>query len=182
MLEELELPYEVVPGALAESERPELLRLNPNGDVPTLVDGRTILWESLAINLYLGEKYGGGLWPVSVESRGHAFKWSFWAISHIEGPVDAAIRSGTALPPGWLEPSLNVLDAQLKSVPYLLGSSFTVADLNVCTVFFRPAVARVDLESFEAVRDWLGRCTGRAAFLRMEERAEQPADTRPPRG
>jgi glutathione S-transferase len=85
---------------------------------------------------------------------------------------------GAVLAPRWLDPALNVLESQLESVPYLLGSAFTVADLNVCTLFFRPAVARVDLEPFAAIRAWLGRCTARAAFLRMEERTEQKAEER----
>ena len=176
MLEELELPYELVPLSSGEAQRPELLRLNPNGKVPTLVDGKMVLWESLAINLYLCEKYGGDLWPASVEARGHALKWSFWAMSQIEGPVDAA-RSSSGLAPGWLDGALTVLEADLKSGPYLLGASFTVADLNVATLFFRPAVARIELDAFPSVRDWIARCSQRPAFQRMEERLGLPAES-----
>jgi glutathione S-transferase len=69
-----------------------------------------------------------------------------------------------------------VLEAELKAAPYLLGSTFTVADLNVATLFFRPAVARIELDAFPSVRDWIARCSQRAAFLRMEERLGLPAE------
>jgi glutathione S-transferase len=173
-LEELEIPYELVPISPAEAKRPDLRKLNPNGKVPTLVDGKIVLWESLAINFYLCETYGADLWPSSVEGRGQALKWSFWAMSQIEGPVDAVARHGAVLAPGWLDVSLTALDEQLQSVPYLLGETFSIADLNVATMFFRPVVMRVDLQPFPAVRAWLTRCTTRAAFQRMERRGREP--------
>jgi glutathione S-transferase len=54
MLEEIGIPYEHVPiRPYTESRAPDYLRLNPNGHIPTLDDDGLILWESLAINLYL---------------------------------------------------------------------------------------------------------------------------------
>ena len=66
MIEELGVPYELVKTDFAngDTRSPDFLRINPNGHVPALVDGELALFESLAINLYLAEKYGrGNLWP-----------------------------------------------------------------------------------------------------------------------
>ena len=53
-----------------------------------LVDGETVLWESMAINLYLARKYGAGtLWPATVADEGRAFQWSFWGMTEVEAPL-----------------------------------------------------------------------------------------------
>jgi glutathione S-transferase len=59
VLYEKTLPYETIPVDLAKKEqkKPEFLKMNPNGKVPVLVDGDTILYESCIINEYLEEKY-----------------------------------------------------------------------------------------------------------------------------
>ena len=67
MLEELEVDYKLIPTSWdgSDNRQPRYLKLNPNGKVPTLVDGDLVLWESLAINLYLSQRYGGVLKPGS---------------------------------------------------------------------------------------------------------------------
>lgn len=59
VLAEKKLPYETVPVDLkkGEQKKPEYLKLNPGGKVPVLIDGATVLYESLIINEYLDEKY-----------------------------------------------------------------------------------------------------------------------------
>src|SRR5205823_6011995 len=88
MLEELGLPYENVKVnfATGDTRKPEYLRINPNGHIPALQDGDLIIWESMAINLYLARKYDMGLWPKTVEGEGRAFQWSFWAMTEAEEP------------------------------------------------------------------------------------------------
>ena len=90
MLEELGLPYELVKTDFAngDTRTAEFLRINPNGHVPALVDGELALFESMAINLYLAEKYGQGtLWPESAADRARAVQWSFWVMSECEQPL-----------------------------------------------------------------------------------------------
>ncbi len=58
MLEELDLEYENVPTHfIGDSKKPDYLKLNPNGKLPTLDDDGLVVWESMAINLYLARKY-----------------------------------------------------------------------------------------------------------------------------
>ena len=82
MLEEVGQPYELVEvqPRTEQADSPEFRAVNPNGRVPALVDGDTVLWESMAINLYLAEKYGGAMMPATVEGRGLACQWSFWGM------------------------------------------------------------------------------------------------------
>lgn len=59
VLAEKNLPYESIPVDLrkGEQKKPDFLKLNPYGKVPVIIDGATVLYESLMINEYLEEKY-----------------------------------------------------------------------------------------------------------------------------
>ncbi|HTX51395.1 MAG TPA: glutathione S-transferase family protein, partial [Caulobacteraceae bacterium] len=86
-LEELGLAYRQVP--LRPWGRPEdaarLAALNPNARVPVLEDdGGLVVWESMDINLYLGDRYGGPLWPASPADRARLYQWSVWAQTSID--------------------------------------------------------------------------------------------------
>ena len=61
MLEEVGQPYQLVDKSLRADDlhSADYLKLNPNARIPTLVDGELVLWESMAINLYLAQKYPG---------------------------------------------------------------------------------------------------------------------------
>src|SRR3984893_9103137 len=74
--------------ATGEARMRAHLALNPNGDVPVIDDDGLILWESMAINLYLAKKYGaGGLYPSRLEDEARAWQWSFWGVTEVERPV-----------------------------------------------------------------------------------------------
>jgi glutathione S-transferase len=90
MLEELGVPYELVKTDFAsgDTRAPEFLAINPNGHVPALVDGELVLFESMAINLYLAETYGKGtLWPDAAADRARTVQWSFWVMTECEQPL-----------------------------------------------------------------------------------------------
>jgi glutathione S-transferase len=76
---------------------PEYLAINPSGLVPSIRDGDFVLWESMAINLYLAKKYGADSMGVStLERESLASQWSFWAITRLEVPflvVAASVRN-----------------------------------------------------------------------------------------
>src|ERR1700743_479756 len=59
MLEEVGQPYQLVDKSLRADDlhSADYLKLNPNAKIPTLVDGDVVLWESMAINLYLAQKF-----------------------------------------------------------------------------------------------------------------------------
>jgi glutathione S-transferase len=181
MLEELELPYDNVKThfATGETRTPEFLGMNPNGHVPVLRDGDVVLWESLAINLYLARKYGGGLWPGAVADEGRVYQWTLWAMTELEEPLIAVLLHRVVFPEAQRDPAkaadgekrvrkpIGVLDGALGGRPYLLGDEFTVADLNVASVLSWAPLAGLDLSHVPQASAWLARCTARPAFGRV---------------
>jgi len=180
MLEELGLPYENVKVSfIGETRAPEFLKLNPNGHIPVLQDSDLVLWESLAINLYLARKYDKGLWPKRVEDEGRAFQWSLWSMTELEEPVLTAVMHRMSLPADQRDPKraddaaerfktpLGVLNGALAGKAYLLGDAFTVADLNVASVISSAPLGGLDLGPAPHVLAWVVRCTGRPAFARV---------------
>ena len=182
MLEELSLPYENVKITPASDTRtPEFLRLNPNGHVPVLQEDGLTLCESMAINLYLARKYDKGLWPKTVEDEGRVFQWSMWAMTELEDPIITALRNRVLLPQEQRDAQkaedaaqrfvapLKVLDGALAGKTYLLGDTFTVADLNVASVLMLAPLANLNLSSATTAQAWLGRCTARPALARAQQ-------------
>jgi glutathione S-transferase len=179
-LEELGQKYEHIPTEVAKAKSPEHVKVNPNGHLPAIEDDGTVLWESLAVNLYLAEKYGkGSLWPASVEDHGHIYKWSFWAITEIEPNLMTLLTHKLFLPAAQrdankateatnaLKGPLNVLEAALKGREYLLGSNFTIADLNVASVLMFGTYVKFDHSGTPAVAAWLQKCLGREANTKV---------------
>jgi glutathione S-transferase len=180
MLEELGVPYENIKTQFAtDSRQPEYLKINPNGRVPALQDGDVTLWESLAINLYLARKFDKGLWPKSIAGEGHTFKWSIWAMTEAEEPVVTALLHRVFYPPEQRDAQkaddaaerfqvpLKVLDGELAGKTYLLGSDFTVADLNVASVLCWAPMGGIDMSGAPDVAAWMLRCTSRPAYARV---------------
>ena len=178
MAKELGLDYEhvKVDFATGETRTPAHLALNPNGHVPVIDDDGLILWESMAINLYLAKKYGaGGLYPGRIEDEARAWQWSFWGMTEVERPVLTAMMNRAIYPESQrdlaaadaaektLAQPLGVLDGVLARTAYLLGDHFTVADLNVTSILAWARPARIDLSPFPKVAEWLKNCAERPA-------------------
>ena len=98
MLEETGQPYELVEKHTTELRAPEYLQLNPNARIPTLVDDGTIIWESMAINLYLAQKYDGPLHCADAKVLGLSAQWSFWAMLEMEGLLLDLLNHPAILP------------------------------------------------------------------------------------
>jgi glutathione S-transferase len=184
MLEEVGAPYDWVRVSRDELKSPAYLALNPNARMPVLQDGALTLWESLAINLYLAEKYSATLWPADIVARAHILKWSFWAATEIEAAVVATIGVPRDLPHDVytrLRAPLRVLDDTLKQSRYLLGETFTAADINVAGILSTVA-NRPFMDEFSHALRWLWRCLARdypKRFFRTVPAALEPTREMP---
>ena len=185
MAKELGLEYENIalnPMSGTETRTPEFLAINPNGHVPAIDDDGFVLWESMAINLYLAKKHArGSLYPIRFEDEAKTWQWSFWGMTEIERPLLTALLHRAILPEAERDAKLAdksehelgrplmVLDAACAASPYLLGEHFTVADLNVAGILSWARPARIDLSHVAKAADWLKRCAERPAARAARE-------------
>lgn len=184
MLEELGLPYEHVQIGFEDRKvvDPRLHAVNPNRKVPVLDDDGTILFESLAINLYLAEKHGGPLkWSNAIEA-GRCYQWTLWAATEIEPPSQAWGSARFSAPElrdpetiataaAGMHGALSVLDGALTGRYFLAAERFTVADLNVASVLYR-LIFFEDLHRYSQVKAWMDRCWDRPAAKRCRKMRE----------
>ena len=186
--EELGLDYKRVDLNMmaGEHKAPAFLAVNPNGKSPAMTDGDVTLFESLAINQYLAGQYGkGGLQPDDAKGQALASQWSLWVATECETPLlhgilhtfgmfgfeksAEKVKEQRAL----LETKLAVLDGALKGREYLAGDRFTVADLNVASVFQWGQTARMDWAPHSNVAAWLQRCSDRPASKKVGKMAAE---------
>jgi glutathione S-transferase len=176
MVEECGVPYEHVPTHFAKDTKNDVFKaINPNARVPVIDDDGVIVWESMAINLYLAKKYGGDLAPKNLTEEAHANQWSFWVMTEIEKPLLNALFARTGMMGMTkdeaqalkyfeeLRRPLDVLNAHLAKNEFILGNRFTVADLNVACVLNWALAGRFSLADWPKVEAWLGRCGARPA-------------------
>jgi glutathione S-transferase len=181
-LEEVGTDYELVKTHfMGDSKKPDYLAINPNGRVPTLVDGDLTLFESMAINLHLAKKHGGALWPSSENDQALAVQWSFWGMTEIEPhlmailinrmmlPEDQRNESAAAAADRDIERPLNVLEAHLAERDHILGGDFSIADLNVASVLSMAGLVKFDLSEWPKVGSWLAACTSRPSMARAQK-------------
>jgi glutathione S-transferase len=149
------------------------------------VDGDVTLWESMAINIYLAQKYDGPIHLTGPKDLGFAAQWSFWAVLEMEELLLGLLEHRALLPEFARDPSqaerrelllqkpLGVLNDSLIGHDYLAGDSFTVADLNVATILAWGRMARLNLSACSEVARWLDTCFARPAYRRVRDRASR---------
>ncbi len=187
MLEEMGRPYQLIEKTTRPDDlhRAEYLRLNPNARIPTLVDGDLVLWESMAINLYLAQKYEGPMQCAGPEVLGLAAQWSFWAMLEMEASLLDLLQHRAVLPEFARDASyaerdelllkrpLGVLNDALAARDYLAGNNFSVADLNVASILVWGKMGRLNLSDNAAVARWFDACLARPAYGRVRDRASR---------
>lgn len=186
LLEELGVPYEHVSQSYAggATKSPEFLKINPNGHIPALVDDGTIVWESMAINLYLARKFGGPLAPANLSEEAELLRWTFWSVTECEKDALTVLMHRVAMPAdkreaslaeraeGALKRPLEILNAHLADRQYIVGDRFTVADVNVASVIAWAQPAKALMEANPNVAGWLKRCQDRPAQQKVRQLAK----------
>ena len=177
IVHELDIPFEHIAKEMKDLKNPDYLKVNPNGKVPALVDGEFKLFESMAINLYLAARFNkDGFLPASLEDQALCHQWSFWGMTELEKPLLTILIDMFMTAPDKRKPEavaeaqktlpkpFAVLNAALEGNEYLLGSSFTVADLNLASIMSWSKPIKYDFGPFPNVGAWLDRCLSRPAF------------------
>ncbi len=182
-LEEVGAEYENVQVNFAgDTKKPEYLKINPNGRIPALVDGDVTLFESMAINLYLAQRYGGDLWPSSLGDQARTVQWSVWGMTEIEPHLMQMVLNKVMLPEDQrdsakvaeaeeaIQRPLAVLDQALADRDYLVVDRFSIADLNLASVLSMSAFVRFDLSNHANVKRWSDACLARPSFQRARKK------------
>ena len=186
-LEELALPYQYVPldAKKQEHRSPEMLAVNPHGKVPSLDDGGLKLFESGAILLYLGNRYGSakGLWPKpkGQQALADAVCWTVWAMTEIGSYMMQYLYHGLDSPVSYkpedrseaaaaynraqLDRLLDALEARLEGRDYLMGG-FSLVDVATASWLLLGAQLDLTLDGSPRVAAWCKRCAERPAFKR----------------
>ena len=140
-LEESGLPYELVPVDTRKGEQhtPEYLAVNPNAKVPSINDGGTVVFDSNAILLYLGEKCGQFMPANTPQARAQMYSWLMFIASGI-GPFSGQSVHFRNFAPEPKVYALNrydfeawrhwrILEAHLAKHHYMLGDTYTLVDM-----------------------------------------------------
>ena len=164
---------------------PEFLAMNPNGLVPTLVDGASVLWESNTIVRYLAASRGNeDLLPMEPAMRAGIEKWKEGQRGALWATLRVAFLGLTRTPENERNYEsighshrqaarlLGIVDTTLQKQPYLALDRFTVADIGVALAAQRWFMLaekfpeRVDAAvTLPTVQKWLATVTQRSGYV-----------------
>lgn len=182
-LEEMALPYQVIPVNIGRNEQfqADFLRISPNNKIPAIVDpegpdGQPVsVFESGAILLYLAEKTGRFL-PRDLRSRVPVYEWLMWQMSGF-GPMPGQVHHFAALAneedrryglKRFSEETrrlYGVLDRRLATVEFVAGE-ISIADFAILGWAWRHERHKVDLNDYPHVKRWYDTLFARAAVQR----------------
>jgi glutathione S-transferase len=142
MLEELGVPYEVVSVDLdsKENREPGYLRVHPLGQVPALVDGDVTVFESIAICMYLADRFSerGLAPPASSPLRAAYYQWLLFCPSTIEPAIGRSSQHGGDVAEAEREKArarfaeaAELLTRVLATRQHMLGDTFSTVDVVV---------------------------------------------------
>jgi glutathione S-transferase len=175
MLEEMGEPYQLIEKSTRSDDlqSDEYLRLNPNARIPTLVDGDVVLWESMAINLYLAQKYEGLMHCAGPEVLGLAAQWSFWAVLEMEALLLDLLQHRAVLPEYARDASYAERDELLLRKPLgVLNDALAGREYLVSNSLWGK-MARLDMSTHPEATRWLDGCLARSAYGRMRDRTSR---------
>ncbi len=162
---------------------PEFVALNPNAQVPVIIDEEFVLWESNAILSYLAHKHGA-LLPANPQRRSLVEQWLYWQLGELNPAWSYAVNALLRKNPAYADDAriaesvakwtrmLTILDGRLMNQPFVAGDMFTIADIAIALSshrwFATPIPGRM---SFAAVEDHYNRMRARPAgapWMRQE--------------
>jgi glutathione S-transferase len=164
-----------------DTKKPDFLKLNPNGKVPVLVHDGTVIWESAAITMYLGETFGveKHLYPAPGPKRAEAMKWIVWTNVTLGDAIGRFTRNTTDWYPAdqqntkageaaknEIADCLRILDDAVRGKQYLLGD-YTLADAHLNGIIGWLQMLKIDFAPFPQVQAWNQRCSARPAYVKV---------------
>ena len=182
-LEELGLPYRVVPVNIGKGEQfqPEFLAITPNHRIPAIVDPegpggqKLALFESGAILIYLAEKTGH-LIPADPAARYVCLQWLMFQMGgvgpmfgqhgHFHHYAPEKIPYAMDRYANEIRRLLGVLNKRLTQSEYLAGGDYSIADIATWPWLRFPERRGIDYTDYPAVKRWYDAIGARPAVLR----------------
>jgi glutathione S-transferase len=177
LLEELDAPYtrEDYGRQFNNTQDAAYLKLNPNGKVPTLVDGDTVIWESNTILRYLASKHKKDtLYPTELAARTEVERWMDWLLAAVnyqyvqvfkDSKKAANERAATfEADAKELAAQLSILDGAMAGKAWVAGKDFTIADVALGPVMHRCLDFPIALPALGNLKAWREKLKERPAF------------------
>ena len=177
LLEELGTPYtrEDYGRQFNNTQDAAYLKLNPNGKVPTLVDGDTVIWESNTILRYLATKHKKEtLYPSEPAVRTQVERWMDWLLAAInyqyvqvfkDSKKAANERAATfEADAKELAAQLSILDGAMAGKAWIAGKDFTLADVALGPIMHRCLDFPIALPALGNLKAWREKLKERPAF------------------
>lgn len=148
-----------------ETQTEAFKRLNPRGQIPVLIDGDVVIWDSMAILVYLARRYGNEQW-LPIDALGEARVMQWLAVSENEllyglARARAARRFNRPFDPEQCRndsaQGVDAMEQRLKDHEWLTSDHPTIADLACYPYVNLAGEADFSLEPYPAVRAWLQR-------------------------
>jgi len=182
-LAELELDFERIDAGMqfGRNNQAAYLAMNPNGRIPTMVDGDFVLWESNAVMRYLCLAYGGDtpIYPREARQRAGVERWLDWTLSTVQ-PIERPLFWGLIRTPPEQRDMLalqtsaaaaadlwRILDEQLATRRHVEGDNFTLADIALGAFARRwYGLEGIEKPDLPHLARWYAELAGRPAFVR----------------
>ena len=197
LLEELGLPYRIVPVHIGRGDQFEgdFLQISPNNRMPAIVDtepkggGAPVsVFESGAIMMYLAEK-AGRFWPKAVRGRYEVVQWVMWQMAN-QGPKFGERGHFSRAPESagdlsYAKQRFNdevhrlygVMNNRLYDRRYLAGDDYTIADMISYPWTANWQLQGIDLAEFKYFKRWFDELSARPAVQKgMAVTAGVPAE------
>lgn len=157
----------------------DYLAKNPNALIPTIEDGKIVLWESNAILRYLAAEHGGARWwPSNPAKRAMGDRWMDWQGGYADAQRDAFLnlvrKSESERDPVAIERSvaasakqLAVLDRYLGETPWLSGEEFGIGDIPMGVYAYTWFNIPITRPSFPNVERWYEQIRQRPGFAKQ---------------
>ena len=181
LLEEMGRPYRVRPVDLLDGveQDTEFLAINPAGFIPAIVDGDTVMVESIAIMEYLLARYGPGALAPRPDDAAFATYQQFLHMGEagLAGPINAIVATHILAPEaerdnwttdwalGVFKSRLGLVSRQLARTPHIASDDFSAADISV-TYALQFAQRTIGFTFGATELDYIERTTARAGYQR----------------
>lgn len=155
------VPVDMLKG---EHKDPAYLELSPLGQVPTLVDGDTVITDSTAALVYLALEYGDDRWlPADPAGAARVQRWLSTASGELyRGPVQARSalkwKRDVDYPRAvqWAERLFQWMESELAGRTWLAGDHATIADVAMYSYIRVADEGGLDISPYAAILRWLG--------------------------